>query len=97
MEELARTYWPPLYAYLRRHGKSPQQAEDLMQAFFARLIERNDLRSVDSAKGRFRSFVLAALRPGEAKALARLDHSNIVTPYEFGRTAAGLYYFMPPG
>jgi len=62
MAELARTYWPPLYAYLRRHGQSPQQAEDLTQAFFARLIEHNDLRSVDSAKGKFRSFVLAALR-----------------------------------
>ncbi len=62
MAELARVYWPPLYAYLRRNGHSPEQAEDLTQAFFARLIERNDLRSVDSAKGKFRSFALAALK-----------------------------------
>jgi RNA polymerase sigma-70 factor (ECF subfamily) len=62
MEELARTYWPPLYAYLRRNGHPPEQAEDLTQAFFARLIEGNVLGSVDAAKGKFRSFVLAALK-----------------------------------
>lgn len=62
MGELARTYWPPLYAYLRRNGHSPEDAEDLTQSFFARLIEQNDLRSVDSAKGKFRSFVLVALK-----------------------------------
>jgi DNA-directed RNA polymerase specialized sigma24 family protein len=55
-------YWPPLYAYLRRNGHPPEQAEDLTQGFFARLIERNDLQSVDAAKGKFRSFVLAALK-----------------------------------
>lgn len=62
MSELARSYWPPLYAYLRRRGHAPEEAEDLTQAFFAKLIERNDLKSVDSAKGKFRSFVLAALK-----------------------------------
>jgi RNA polymerase sigma factor (sigma-70 family) len=62
MEELARTYWPPLYAYLRRSGYPSPEAEDLTQAFFARLIERNDLRAVDAARGKFRSFVLASLK-----------------------------------
>jgi RNA polymerase sigma factor (sigma-70 family) len=62
MEELARTYWPPLYTYLRRSGHRAPEAEDLTQAFFARLIEHNDLRAVDAAKGKFRSFVLAALK-----------------------------------
>jgi DNA-directed RNA polymerase specialized sigma24 family protein len=62
MAELARTYWAPLYAYLRRNGHPPERAEDLTQSFFARLIERNDLRSVDAAKGKFRSFVLVALK-----------------------------------
>jgi RNA polymerase sigma-70 factor (ECF subfamily) len=61
MEELARVYWPALYAYLRRRGHSPQDSEDLVQAFFARLVEKHDLRSVDRARGKFRSFVLAAL------------------------------------
>src|SRR5438445_13215159 len=62
LEELARAYWPPLYAYLRRDGHPPERAEDLVQGFFARLIEKNDLRGVDRDKGRFRSFVLAALK-----------------------------------
>jgi RNA polymerase sigma-70 factor (ECF subfamily) len=60
--ELVRTYWPPLYAYLRRDGQPCDRAEDLVQAFFARLIEKNDLRSVDRDKGRFRSFLLASLK-----------------------------------
>jgi len=58
---LARSYWLPIYSYLRRNGHPPAGAEDLTQAFFARLIEKNDLRSVDPVRGRFRSFVLAAL------------------------------------
>ena len=62
MAELARTYWPPLYAFLRRNGNPPDRAEDLTQAFFLRLIERNDLRSVDATKGKFSSFVMAALK-----------------------------------
>jgi RNA polymerase sigma-70 factor (ECF subfamily) len=62
MEDLGRTYWPPLYAYLRRDGHPPERAEDLTQAFFARLIEKNDLRDVDPGKGKFRSFMLASLR-----------------------------------
>ena len=61
MAELARTYWPPLYAYLRRRGHPPENAKDLTQSFFAKLIEKQDLRSVDAAKGKFRSFVLASL------------------------------------
>jgi RNA polymerase sigma factor (sigma-70 family) len=62
LEELARSYWPPLYAYLRRDGHQPARAEDLVQGFFARLIEKNDLRSIDRSKGKFRSFVLASLK-----------------------------------
>ena len=62
LEELVRAYWPPLYAYLRRDGHAPDRAEDLTQAFFARLIEKDDLRTVDPAKGRFRSYVLACLK-----------------------------------
>lgn len=62
LQELARSYWSPLYAYLRRDGHPPERAEDLVQAFFARLIEKDDLRSVDRSKGKFRSFVLAALK-----------------------------------
>jgi RNA polymerase sigma-70 factor (ECF subfamily) len=62
LEQLCRTYWYPLYAFVRREGRSPHDAQDLTQEFFARLLERNDVASVDRAKGRFRSFLLAALK-----------------------------------
>lgn len=62
LEELARSYWFPLYAYLRRRGHGPQAAEDLVQGFFARLLEHEGLAAVDQGKGRFRSFLLASLK-----------------------------------
>jgi RNA polymerase sigma factor (sigma-70 family) len=62
LEELCRTYWYPLYAYVRRRGHNPQEAEDLTQEFFARLLARNYLAGVDREKGKFRSFLLASLK-----------------------------------
>jgi RNA polymerase sigma-70 factor (ECF subfamily) len=62
LEELCRTYWFPLYAYVRRRGHTKEDAEDSVQAFFARLLEKNWLAGVDSAKGRFRAFLLASLK-----------------------------------
>lgn len=62
MGELARMYWFPLYAYLRRKGSTPADAEDLVQGFFARLLEKDALASVDRSKGKFRSFLLASLK-----------------------------------
>jgi RNA polymerase sigma factor (sigma-70 family) len=59
---LCRTYWYPLYAYVRRQGHSPEDAQDLTQEFFARLLAKNYLGDVDRGKGRFRSFLLAALK-----------------------------------
>ena len=61
LEKLCRAYWYPLYAYLRRRGYGEQDAQDLTQGFFARLLERNDLEAVGRQKGKFRSFLLAAL------------------------------------
>jgi RNA polymerase sigma-70 factor (ECF subfamily) len=61
LERLCRNYWQPLYAYVRRRGYSPHDAQDLTQSFFARLIAKNYLRQVDRTKGKFRSFLLAAL------------------------------------
>jgi len=57
---LCRTYWYPLYAYVRRRGHSPDQAQDLTQEFFCRLLERDFLSGVSRDKGRFRSFLLAS-------------------------------------
>jgi RNA polymerase sigma-70 factor (ECF subfamily) len=62
LEALCRAYWPPLYAYVRRDGHSPEEAQDLVQAFIAHLLRRNDLATVSPEKGRFRSFLLTALK-----------------------------------
>ena len=60
LEKLCRIYWYPLYAFARRRGCSPEDAEDLCQGFFARLIEKESLKTVGPEKGRFRSFLLTA-------------------------------------
>ena len=62
LEDLCQAYWPPLYAFLRRRGHSPEDAQDLTQGFFARVLERRDVRAADPARGRFRSFLLTALQ-----------------------------------
>src|SRR4051794_35748306 len=62
LEKLCRTYWPPMYSYVRRQGNGPEDAQDLTQAFFAKLLEKNFWARADRAKGRFRSFLLTALR-----------------------------------
>jgi len=59
---LCGNYWYPLYAYVRRQGHNPHDAQDLTQAFFARLLEKNYLADVQREKGRFRSFLLASLK-----------------------------------
>lgn len=62
LEELCRTYWYPLYAFLRRQGRSPHDAQDLTQEFFARLLRRDFLEKVGPHKGKFRSFLMASLK-----------------------------------
>jgi RNA polymerase sigma-70 factor (ECF subfamily) len=62
LDELCRTYWYPLYAYVRRHGHSHEDAEDLVQAFFARFLEKNYLEGLSAERGKFRAFLLAALK-----------------------------------
>ncbi len=57
---LCSDYWYPLYAFVRRRGHDPAAAEDLVQGFFARLLEKGDLVAVDPCKGRLRSFLLAS-------------------------------------
>jgi RNA polymerase sigma-70 factor (ECF subfamily) len=61
MERLCQTYWYPLYCYVRKRGRRPEEAEDLTQEFFARLLAKNYLRSLDRQKGKFRWFLLAAI------------------------------------
>ena len=62
LEELCQTYWPPLHFYLRRLGFGEPEAEDLIQAFFVRLLEHRLIAAADVHRGRFRTFLLTALR-----------------------------------
>ena len=62
LEKLCRTYWPPLYAYIRRDGHEPAEAQDLTQEFFARLLAREYLQNLHHQEGKFRSFLLAYVK-----------------------------------
>jgi len=62
LETLCRTYWYPLYAYVRRQGHSPPDAQDLTQEFFARLLQKDYLKAAAQEKGRFRTFLIVALK-----------------------------------
>jgi RNA polymerase sigma factor (sigma-70 family) len=62
LAKLCQLYWYPVYAFARRRGNSEDDARDLTQAFFSRVLEKNYLKAADPARGRFRSFLLAAVR-----------------------------------
>lgn len=62
MARLCQMYWYPLYAFVRRRGYQPPDAQDLTQAFFARLLDKHSLDQVDQSKGKFRSFLLGSLK-----------------------------------
>jgi RNA polymerase sigma factor (sigma-70 family) len=62
LEELCRTYWFPLYAYVRRRGHNKEDAEDSVQEFFARFLAKNYLAGLSAERGRFRAFLLASLK-----------------------------------
>ena len=73
LELLCRTYWFPLYAFVCRRGYKEHEAQDLTQEFFARLLAKDDLRAVDRGKGKFRSFLLAAMEHFLAKEWRRAN------------------------
>lgn len=85
LEVLCRTYWRPLYTYLRRKGSTPHDAQDCVQGFFADLLQRDSLARVARSKGKFRSFLLAALKHflanewDRAKALKRGGEFSFVS------------------
>src|SRR3954454_18217289 len=68
---LCRLYWYPVYAYARRRGLDPEEAADLTQGFFARLIERKTVRGADPERGKFRSYLLGAFKHFMAHEWAR--------------------------
>lgn len=73
LERLCRAYWWPLYAFVRRRGYEAHDAQDLTQEFFARLLAKDFLQGVDRSKGKFRSFLLAALEHFLAKEWRRAN------------------------
>ncbi len=62
LEKLCRTYWRPVYSFIRQRGTKPEEAEDLTQGFFALLLERRDLDTVRKEKGRLRSYLLTSVK-----------------------------------
>jgi len=99
MAELCRIYWYPLYAFLRRRGHQPHEAEDLTQEFFARLLAQQFLKSVDREKGKFRSFLLATLKhfvsEKRARAAAQKRGGDLVILSLDGMDAETRYYHEP--
>jgi hypothetical protein len=77
LAHLCQTYWYPLYVYARRRGCSPHDAEDLTQAFFARLLEGNWVAKADRQRGRFRSFLLSAMK----HFMANVEYTEIEAMY----------------
>jgi RNA polymerase sigma-70 factor (ECF subfamily) len=88
LAELCQVYWPPLYGYLRGRGHKPEEAQDLTQGFFACLLERRGLRLADPARGRFRAFLLTALKryvinEHEHAVAVRRGGGSIILPLDF--------------
>jgi RNA polymerase sigma factor (sigma-70 family) len=71
LEKLCRIYWWPIYGFVRRQGYKPEEAQDLTQSFFARLLERRDLETVGQERGRLRSYLLASVKNFLSKARDR--------------------------
>jgi DNA-directed RNA polymerase specialized sigma24 family protein len=96
---LCETYWYPLYAYVRRQGYAAPDAQDLTQAFFARLLEKHDVEDARRDRGRFRSFLLASLRHfllNEAQSRRTLKRGGGQVPLSLDlETAEGRYLREP--
>lgn len=88
LENLCRTYWRPIFSFIRRQGARPEDAEDLTQGFFALLLERKDLHSVRKEKGRLRSYLLTSLKhfltdaSRQATALKRGEGQRLIPLHE---------------
>jgi RNA polymerase sigma factor (sigma-70 family) len=99
LARLCETYWYPLYSYTRRWGHDADKAQELTQEFFTRLIEKQDLGKVDPARGRFRSFLLAAMKhfllnERDREQAAKRNYGQAPMPMEF-ETAEGRFRLEP--
>ena len=99
LSTLCTLYWYPLYAFTRRQGRGPEDARDLVQGFFTRLLEKNDLATVDRQRGRFRTWLLASLKHYLANEWDRertQKRGGGLTPLSINaETAEGLYQHEP--
>lgn len=100
MNELCALYWPPVYAFVRRKGKSPADAEDITQGFFAELLARGSLDSVAVEKGRLRTFLLKAvtrhmIHEHEKSSAAKRGGGVPLLSLDFDRAESG--YIAEPG
>lgn len=96
---LCRAYWVPLYAYARRRGAAPEQAEDLVQGFFARLLEKDGLARADPERGRFRGFLATAFARHMAKEHAKetaQKRGGGARPLSLDRESAESQYRLEP-
>lgn len=99
LENLCRTYWYPLYAYVRRQGYDATDAQDLTQGFFELFLSKHYLKDVDRDKGRFRSFLLASLKhclANEWKKAARKKRGGRVQTISFDAMSAEERYRQEP-
>jgi DNA-directed RNA polymerase specialized sigma24 family protein len=91
LEKLCRTYWRPIYGFVRRQGVGPEEAKDLTQGFFALFLERRDFHGVRREKGRLRSYLLTSLKHflanerDRAKAIKRGEAQQLIPLEELGK------------
>jgi DNA-directed RNA polymerase specialized sigma24 family protein len=99
LEKLCRAYWYPLYAYVRRKGYTAEDAQDLTQEFFARLLARNYLSVADRNRGKFRSFLLGSLEHFLAREWTKAHaqkRGGGQAPLSLDETAAENRYLLEP-
>jgi len=99
LEKLCRTYWYPLYVYVRRQGNNPEDAEDLTQKFFAHLLDKNSLAKADRDRGKFRTFLLGSLKNflvNEWKRAGRLKRGGDLAFLSFDANEAEERYVGEP-
>lgn len=95
LEQLCTRYWSPVFAFVRRRGYSPEDAQDLTQGFFTRLIEKNELGNADRERGRFRTFLLTACQHyllNERERTSALKRGGGHTPLSIDAAAAESRY-----
>ena len=99
LARLCQAYWRPAYVFLRKQGNSPQDAEDLTQGFFVHLLEKNRLENVGPEKGKFRSFLLTALKNFAADQWAKnqaAKRGGGAIPFSIDATEAEKSYVAEP-